>query len=401
MMKKTFLYILILISTCMGAKGQAVGDSIVASLLTCSPGTKSYSLYGHTGLRIRNLTQGLDLVFNYGVFNFQRPHFTWHFILGECDYEVAAYPFDAFVEEYAHRGSSVVEQQFNLTPEETNRLFSLLVINCQPENKVYRYNFLQNNCTTKARDIVEQAVVGEVRYEEAQEHPTYRQLLHEMTEDYPWSEVGNDLLLGAACDTVLSDRATQFLPGQLMEYAARAQIFDEKNNRRPLVARTSVLLEANAHQRQLASQGGWEPRVSPLVAGLMALAAALLVMLVEYLTRRQLWGIDILLMLLQGLAGVLLTFMLLFSQHPTVDSNWQVWVFNPLPLLCIVWVVKCAIRQQRCLYHYLNLLVLVLFVVLMPWIPQTFSALTLPLALVLLTRPVSYLIRYNRKPKEA
>lgn len=379
----------------MGLKSQTASDSIVASLLTCSPGTETYALYGHTGLRMRNVTQGVDLVFNYGVFDFRRPNFTWHFILGECDYEVDGYPFEVFMQEYYLRGSSVVEQTLNLSMEEANRLYALMIINCQKENRTYRYSFLQTNCTTKARDQIEEAVDGNVVYEEREEHVTYRQLLRRQTEQYPWSEVGNDLLLGADCDTVLSDRAAQFLPHQLMEYFAQAQIYDAQNNRKPLVARTQVLLEGRPQS---------VPQVfplSPLEVGLLTVVVFVLIALLEFWSKRMFWIWDILVMLVQGLAGLLLCFMFLFSEHPTVDSNWQIWLFNPLPLICIPWVAKCAFHHRRCFYHYLNSLSLVLFLVFMMWIPQSFSALTLPLALALLTRPVSYLMHYSRTTSQS
>ena len=389
--RRILLTALLLLSVLLGTYAQTEGDSIEASLLTCSPGTEVYSIYGHTGLRICNLTKGTDVVYNYGVFNFRRPHFTWHFVLGECDYEVMPFPFEIFLEEYRQRGSSVVEQRLNLSAEEANRLYALLVINCLPENRTYRYNFLLNNCTTRARDIIEDAVMGTVMYEEADEHPTYRELLHRKTEDYPWEEVGNDLLLGAKCDTVLSDRAAQFLPEQLMLYMAQAQVYDEDNNRHPLVTNTTELVSAREQVKPK------DFPLSPLVMGMLVVLMFVLVALLEYAIRHMLWGFDILVMLIQGLAGVLLCFMAVFSHHPTVTANWQIWILNPIPLFCIVWVVRCAIRRKRCLYHYLNLLCLVLFIVFMPWIPQDFSALTLPLALALLTRPVSYYIYYNRK----
>ena len=40
-------------------------DSILISLLTCSPGNKIYTLFGHNGLRYQNLTRNIDIVFNY------------------------------------------------------------------------------------------------------------------------------------------------------------------------------------------------------------------------------------------------------------------------------------------------------------------------------------------------
>lgn len=393
-LRKWFFVVWLLLLTCCRVVAQQLSDSLQVGLLTCSPGDEVYQLYGHTALRVRDLRGNQDFVFNYGVFDFNTPHFTWRFVLGKCDYEVMAYPFDLFLEEYRRRGSSVVEQTLALTDEEAQRLVRNLAVNALPENKTYRYNFLLNNCTTKARDMVEQAIDGHVVYAESEEHPTYRQLLHRYTQRHPWAEEGNDLLLGAACDTVLSDRAMQFLPELLMGYFAEAQIYDTLDNRRPLVAETTELLPL-VERPLAAAQGDVWDKLTPGYVSCLAILVTLAIMLVEFKLRRMLWGVDIVLMVLQGLAGLLLCFMFLFSQHPTMDSNWQVWLLNPLPLVCLPWVVRCAIKQKKCLFHYVNLFVLGLFVVFMLWIPQQFSALTLTLALVLLARPISYLVHYS------
>lgn len=373
----------------LGMTAQAQGDSIVASLLTCSPGNKVYSLYGHTGLRMRNITQGTDFVFNYGVFDFRRPHFSWHFTLGECDYQVVGIPYEYFIDEYEQRGSSVTEQELALTREESNRLMTALAINCLPENKTYRYNFMTNNCTTRVRDQIEGAVDGEVVYTEADEHPTFRQLLHHYTRGYDWAETGNDLLLGAACDRVTSDRQAQFLPEQLMLYMETAQVYDSLNNRHPLLRERRVLVEGRPQTHQ-------EPLpLTPLQVGLIYVSVMVIIALLERWSGHMFWLVDMLVMTLQGLAGALVCLMFFFSAHPTVDTNWHVWLLNPLPLLCMPWVVRRAIQHRVCLYHYLNFLALVLFLVFMPWIPQSFPVLTPLLALGLLARPVSYYLHYK------
>ena len=63
-------------------------DSVDISLITCSPGTELYQLYGHTALRVREVRQGRrsDWVFNYGTFSFKQKNFMWRFMLGETDY---------------------------------------------------------------------------------------------------------------------------------------------------------------------------------------------------------------------------------------------------------------------------------------------------------------------------
>ena len=68
------------------------------SLITCSPGTELYQLYGHTALRVREVRQGRrsDWVFNYGTFSFKQKNFMWRFMLGETDYELSVLPYGYF-----------------------------------------------------------------------------------------------------------------------------------------------------------------------------------------------------------------------------------------------------------------------------------------------------------------
>ncbi len=61
-----FLYTLLYIG---GMAHAFPADSVEVSLLTCSPGTEVYSLYGHTAIRVKSYTTGEDWVFNYGVFS--------------------------------------------------------------------------------------------------------------------------------------------------------------------------------------------------------------------------------------------------------------------------------------------------------------------------------------------
>ena len=118
------------------------------SLLSCSPGDEAYSLFGHTALRYCDDERQVDIVYNYGYFSFDAPNFVWRFILGQTDYLVASVPYRFFIQEYAERGSSVVEQVLELSPEQLNCLRRALDVNCLPANRVYRYNYFYRNCTT-------------------------------------------------------------------------------------------------------------------------------------------------------------------------------------------------------------------------------------------------------------
>lgn len=365
-------------------------DSLRVSVLTCTPGDQVYSLYGHTALRVENFTRDFDLVFNYGVFDFTKPHFTWHFVLGECDYMVMPLPWDIFVKDYVRRGSGIYAQILDLTPAEANRLQAFLIVNCQPENREYRYNFLYNNCTTKVRDVIEQVVNGEIDYPALAHGETYRQLLHQLTKNYPWSQEGNDFLLGADVDKPLSDRESMFLPLHLMSYLDGATLRDE-NGVRSLVGKKEILLQEVAVARR---PSRWH---SPKGLAWAFFLVNLLILLVERSLRRKWWIYDVVLLTLQGLAGCLLAFMFFFSEHPAVGSNWLVWVFNPLPLFGAFCVARAALKGGISRWHAFNFAVLTFFILISPLLSQKFGQIVVPLTLVLWLRPLSYLLSGKRR----
>lgn len=390
---KRFLLIIIWAICPFLLQAQPADDSIRVSLITCSPGHEVYQLYGHTALRCENFTRGMDVVFNYGIFSFSQPNFAWRFVLGQCDYMVMGTLWQQFPADYESRGSSITAQVLNLTPVEANRLFTNLLVNCQPENCTYRYNFLFGNCTTKVRDMIEQSIDGRIAYPPLPEKMTFRQILHQYAPRGSWESEGNDFLLGASLDTVVTDRDAMFIPEYLMKMADQAQVYATDGSLRPLVKETRTLLEARPTEKTELLP------IAPLWAGILLLAFNLMVALCEYRLHKMWWLWDIVLLLVQGGIGILLAFMLFFSSHPGVNSNWLLWPFTPLALVAIPWVVKAATRREKTRWHALHAAYLTLFIFFMPWIPQQFGRIVVPLALALLTRPLSYLAYYNKNKK--
>lgn len=379
------------------AQGNAQDEAPVWSVLTCSPGTASYSLYGHTALRMRQ-TQ-TDIVFNYGVFDFKAPHFLWRFVLGHTDYIVIAVETDFFMEEYVRDGREVSEQVLNLRPEESLRLMEYMLWKIRPENRTYRYNFLTDNCATRVLDAVEMAVnrpgTEVVERFTPGPLPTYRQLLHRYTQAYEWNREGNDLLLGAACDTLLTRRAAAFLPHEMSLYLDSLAVWTLREDLRPLVLSKSVLVPLRAAAPR--ALPFWQ---RPRTLAWAFVALALLSFVFERRTGRRLWVLDAAVMAVQGVAGLLVVFMLLASEHPTVDSNYQALILNPLPLLCLPWVVKRARQGRFCLYHPLNLIYLLAFLLLSAWIPQDFAEIIVPLAFGLAVREAGYVFNKEKITKK-
>ena len=388
--------LLVAFSVPVGLAAETVDSTLTVSLLTCSPGEQSYELYGHTALRVRSLQQRLDTVYNYGAFDFTAPHFLWRFVLGECDYMLAGESMELFLMQYRYRGSSVTEQVLNLTPVEAYLLAKALKNESHPDSCVYRYNIFRNNCTTKARDAIEAAVLGEVRYPVHGRRNTFRTILHEFTAGHPWAREGNDLLLGAEVDTLITERDEMFAPLYMMDYAAGAMIVGYRSNYRPLVRETHVLLSENPERQRAMREKLPSFPLSPRALGWSLFVAGLLLAAWEWRRRRVFWPVDAVLLTLQGLAGALLTFMALFSLHPGVASNWQVIVLNPLPLFFVYSVVRADILRKPFVYHTIAAVILVFFIVLTFLIPQDFCRLILPLALLLLSRAAVHLIIYKK-----
>ena len=326
-------------------------DSVEFSLLTCQPHDEVYSLYGHTAIRYHDWRgEGLDVAFNYGVFDFRAPHFVLRFVFGLTDYELGAYPFELFCEEYRRFGSMVTEQVINLTREEKLRLRHALAENLRPENSVYRYNYFYNNCTTKARDIIEHCINGNIEYSGREDYtPSYRDMIHDMTRNYPWSQFGNDLLLGIKSDMKTQRRQQEFLPDNLMYDFDHAKIVANGQSR-PLVQECRIAVPAGV---QITKS---EFPLSPLTCWLILLALGVIVAVVEWKKKccYRLW--DILLMVMTGCLGIML-FLMLFSQHPTVSLNLQFFLFNPLPWF-FLWPVA---KGRKTRYWHITAILCLLF----------------------------------------
>ena len=366
-------------------------DSIRFSLLTCAPGTEIYSLFGHTAIRYENYTRRIDVVFNYGMFSFNTPNFIFRFVAGETDYQLGITPYSYFEAEYAMRGSSVYQQVLNLTQSEKERLLTILENNYLPENRIYRYNYFYDNCTTRARDKIEECIEGKVVYPDSLSGKSYRSIVHEFTAGSPWDEFGIDLCLGAEADKEINKRQQMFSPFYMKYYASNAYIVDAGGTRRPLILDETKIVDVEPEE----VQPGFI--LSPLMCGALFLALCVVMAWGQWKTQRIWWGWDIVLYGLQGLAGCIIAFLFFFSVHPTVGSNWLLILFNPIPLLYLPFMVYKAVKRKKDYYHVGNMVYLTLFITILPFCGQEFNLTVLPLALGLLVNAASHVLVWNKK----
>jgi hypothetical protein len=375
-------------------------NNIHVSILTCAPGSEVYEQYGHTALRYYAPEQGYDIVFNYGVFSFDTPNFVWRFVKGETDYQLGIVPYPYFRAEYETRGSAVYQQELNLTAAEKQHLFELLEENYRPAHRTYRYNFFYDNCTTRARDMVERCVDGQIVYpesaHEASQHETFRDIVHDHTASTPWTQWGIDLLLGAEADAPIGQRERQFAPFHLRDDLRQATI-QRGGEVVPLVLHETKIIPGRETPVQEAHS-----LCTPLSMAVLLLIIYIGIGAYEVYSRRTWWFPHLLLLLCQGLAGCVITLMFFCSTHPTVGSNWLVLLFNPVPLLCLPVMLRRAWKgQYDPIYRYFAYY-LTIFIIFVPLIPQKFGITIVILALILCINAWTHVFvhRKNRKWNE-
>ena len=363
-------------------------DSIRLSLLTCAPGTEIYTLFGHSAIRYEHPALQRDWVFNYGMFSFSEPNFVMRFVKGETDYQLGVIPYSYFEAEYAERGSSVYQQVLNLTAEEKVNLVKALQENYLPANRVYRYNYFYDNCTTRARDKIEECIDGKVVYTTPTHEETFRDIIHEYTEGHEWSEFGIDLCLGADADKPIDLRQQMFAPFYMLE-AARGAMIQRGDTLVPLVKEEFKVVDVIR-----TPEPGFP--ISPMAGACVLLAVTMVVVGVGVRKGHISCIWDGFLFGLQGIGGCVIAFLFFFSVHPTVGSNWMLVLLNPIPLFYLPFMIYQSLGRKKDAYHGVNAIVLTFFMILMPLIPQEFNLTVLPLALSLWLTSVGHLFIYNR-----
>lgn len=373
----------------------ATEDSIRFSLLTCGPGEEIYSLFGHTAIRYENFTRGIDAVFNYGIFSFNTPNFILRFTLGETDYQLGVTSYKQFAYEYTWTGRDVWQQTLNLNAEEKKKLLALLEENYLPQNRIYRYNFFYDNCATRPRDQIERAVQGTLEYADDmtsfQTGISFRDIVHQYTIGHSWARFGIDLCLGSQADKDITRRQMMFAPFYLKDFLAKAQLKNAQGMERPLVS-------SEDHIIQSPQQTSTEEAPSPLQTAFLLFTIVTIATAYGIYRRKSLWLLDLLLFLAAGVAGCILAFLASFSQHPAVSPNYLLFLFHPLHLLCLPWMIKRVRKKEKSIYMWANITVLTFFILLWGIIPQEFNLAVLPLALSLWIRSASNLyLTYIRK----
>jgi hypothetical protein len=376
MKKALLILILILAIFNNGLYSQPVADTTVY-LITCSPGTDTYSIYGHSALRVVIPHIQSDQVFNWGVFDFSTPNFVWKFAKGKLNYMLGEYPYERFLQEYLLENRSVYSQKINLDAPEKAILISLIQTNMQPENRLYRYDFFYDDCSTRIRDLIEKAIGPRLIYppDETNRMSTFREKVGEYQKSYPWLKMGVDIIMGTPGDVKASFRDRMFLPLDLQRNLTQA-VVNRDRKMIPLLSRIETVLE-------------FDPPVvktrfytSPIF--LLGFIFVIIVFLSAIYIKGKLINIlDLVLFTAFSLLSVLMIFFNFFTDHQQMRWNLNIVWFNPAIIICLF----CLIFQKAGeIWFRVVFCLSVIFLPLIIIVPYAINSSFVPVILILVLR---------------
>ncbi len=197
------------------------------SLLTCGPGDEEiWEVFGHTAVRVIDSTQHLDLVYNYGTFDYG-PDFELQFMRGKLLYSLSVAEFEGFMPEYVMAKRSVEEQVLLVNDDQKKALYAFLNRNAEPAHRYYKYDFFLDNCATRIRDVFPRSlgsgfVFGRALPEGAR--ISYRDIMNSYFFRDHWTRMGVNILLGSRIDKPMSNEDIMFLPDYLRDGVRGAKL---------------------------------------------------------------------------------------------------------------------------------------------------------------------------------
>jgi len=333
--RNTLLTLLCLI---IGIQNVFPAPQLEISLLSCSGGNVAYEAWGHSALRVIDHQQQTDICYNFGIFDFNTPHFYEKFIQGKLKYQLGLEYTSDFLQSYQYEGRQVTEQKLDLPDSTAARILARLEYLYQPAQRYYEYHFIGKNCTTELRDVLFGNIPTDFINKATDK--TYRTQLSEFLTAEPWTKFGMNLIMGISVDRKPDVYNSLFLPEYLYE-----GLKEIRANGKNLVAAEKIL----TLKQQTTSTSSFS--LQPLTAFLLLLIIALLL--------RSSQTFSGILFFLIGITGLFILTVSLITEHQELKYNFNLLWCNPLYLVASFFVFKKSAVKLK---QYLAILLLICIV---------------------------------------
>lgn len=379
-MKHLFLLIGLVISIQAFAQFPQLSEKAEVSIITVGPGANLYDCFGHSAFRIIDPELGLDRAYNYGTYDFSESGFYSKFSMGIANYKLSAYDFRHFYNNYVKENRWITEQVLNLTQEEKQAIFNALETNHLPQNQFYRYDPFFDNCATKMRDIVKDALGNAITFnsDHLERSRSIRNLVDENSFNHPWWDLGMDLALGNIIDKTATPEQYMYLPDYVMAAYENATVLRE-GQPVPAVKRTVKLYQSNYYEQRV-------EKLSPTIIFIILAVVVTVFTLRDVNRKKRARFLDLGLMLFTGLLGALLIFLWFGTYHATTVNNLNIlWAFAP-NLVVAFFIVKR--EPPKWMRVYVRFLFILLIAMAFVWISalQVYNWAMLPIMLMLAIR---------------
>ena len=366
-MIRTLIFGFLLLSSTVFAQPQiTLTEASKVSLVTCGSGEELYEAFGHTAIRVYDPSLGFDAVYNYGTFDFNQPNFYWNFVQGRSLYMLAVNRYSNFIRAYEHYNRSVREQFLNLTLEQKQALLDKLTWNAKKENRDYLYDYFFDNCSTRPRDVILEAINVPIEFDSTHsgdERLSIRQLTDVfIVKKQPWGDLGIDLCLGAVIDDPATAMQYMYLPEKLEEAFDHAYVVKDEE-RIPLVGEKQTTFQAAT----VVKEKSWFVPQIVFVAFLLFSAVFLTIFRAAKRSTRIYDGLIFMITSFIGFNGIFLWF---FTNHFSADYNWNIlWA---LPTNAIFGWALLKKNRPRWTRHYSLFLIALYAGLLVGWnyVPQ-------------------------------
>ncbi|WGH75846.1 DUF4105 domain-containing protein [Tenacibaculum tangerinum] len=333
------------------------------SVITSGPGEALYEKFGHTAIRVKDPVLQLDLLYNYGIFDFNDPNFYMNFTKGYMQYKLARYPFYLSLKDAQQEQRWVKEQILNLTQEQRNTFFQFLENNALPENASYFYDPYFDNCATRPRDII-QKITGDhlvFKSDFVKEDVSLRQLMNREIHPNTWGSLGINIALGNRLDKIATPIEYLYLPDYVFKALEASKILKEEKEEN-LVQKTTTLVDFEEKESK-------SDTFSPFLIVLLIALVGVFITYTDFKKSKRTKWLDFVLFFTTGILGLLIVFLWFFTNHSTAPNNFNfLWAFAPNLLVAFL-LLKSKPPKWVSMYGK----VLLVFMLLIPivWLTKT------------------------------
>jgi hypothetical protein len=337
LLKKIFFFALLISSISSFGQKIPLSNNTRVSVITCDTGNESYSLFGHTAVRITDPDNNLDVVYNYGAFDFATPNFVAKFAKGDLQYFAVANTFSDFMRQYTYEQRSVFEQELLIPLAYKQKLFDNLTAVLASSDSYYTYKFIDRNCTSMVVEMLNKTLESNIVVKKTDTDKTYRTILYPHFDNFFYQKLGTSIIFGKKVD----EYGTRiFLPFELHKSLQQIQFENH-----PICKESKTLLEF----KKEAPKSWWDNFYT----------FAFLLAFIVVINKK---SIDLFYLSIMGLLGLFFGFMGFYSFHQELAYNYNILLFNPFLLVLLYfhytknkkWIINLSLLNIIFLFVYLG-----------------------------------------------